>query len=74
MHPGSVRRLVLIALSNLILGFVAANFPAVCAVKLTILGEAKRVIRLAQGAILNARAATLGLIANQTAEFLVGHD
>jgi hypothetical protein len=59
--------------SNLILRFVTADFPAVRTVELAILGEAKGVIRLAQGAILNARAAVLGLVADQTPKLLVGH-
>jgi hypothetical protein len=59
--------------SKLVLGFVAACVAAVSTVELAVLGEANPVIRLAQGAILNARAAFLGLIANQATKFFEGH-
>jgi hypothetical protein len=60
-------------MSNLFLGFVVACFTAVCTVKLAILGEANRVIRMAQSAILYAGAAVFGLVADQAAKFFVGH-
>jgi hypothetical protein len=40
---------------------------------LAVLGEAKREIRLAQSAILNARAAFFGLITNGAKKFFLGH-
>ena len=59
--------------SNLVLGLVIARLPAVSAVKLAVLGEANPVIRLAQRAILDARAQLFGLIANQAMKLLVCH-
>jgi hypothetical protein len=59
--------------SNLVLRFVVACLPAVNTVILAVLGEAKREIRLAQGAILYAGAAFLGLVANCAKKFFLGH-
>jgi hypothetical protein len=50
------------AASNLVLGLVVACLPAVWTVILAVFGKAKPVIRLAQRAILNARAQLLGLV------------
>jgi hypothetical protein len=57
----------------LILSFVTACLPAGTTVELAVLGEANLVIRLAHGAILNAGAAFLGLVANQAPKFFIGH-
>jgi hypothetical protein len=59
--------------SKIVLGFVTACLPAGSTVELAVLGEANRKIRLAQGAILDASAAGLGLVANQATKFFVGH-
>jgi hypothetical protein len=61
------------ALSRLILGLVIACFPAVCTVELAVFGEANPVIGAAQGAVLDARATILGLVANQAKKDFVGH-
>jgi hypothetical protein len=57
----------------LVLRLVIAGFAAVGTVVLAVLGKSQSVIRLAQGAVLDASAASFGLIANQAAEFFVGH-
>ncbi len=59
--------------SNLVLRFVIACLPAICTVKLAVLGEADTVVRFAQSAILHARAAVFGLVANQATKYLRGH-
>jgi hypothetical protein len=59
--------------SSLFLGFVATCFPAVSAVVLAVFGEAYAIIRLAEGAILDAIAAILESAANSALEFLVPH-
>jgi hypothetical protein len=68
-----VRISVHVTLSKIVLGFVATGLPAISTVELAVLGEAKAVIRLAQGAILNARAALLRLVADNATKFFVGH-
>ena len=59
--------------SDLILGLVIADFPAVGAVILPVGGEANRVLPMAEGAILNASAFAFGLVTNEATKFLVGH-
>jgi MFS family permease len=59
--------------SSLFLGFVAACFPAVSAVVLAVFSEAHPIIRLANGAILDAIAAILESAAYSALEFLVTH-
>ncbi len=59
--------------SKIVLGLVAAGLPAIRSVELAVLGEANPVIGLAQGAILNARAAVLRLVADDATKFFVGH-
>jgi hypothetical protein len=70
-HPGKSNPL---AISKIVLGLVPARLAAIRAIELAVFGEANPVIRLAQGAILDARAAGFRLIANQALEFFVGHN
>jgi hypothetical protein len=59
--------------SNFFLGFVTTCFPAVRTVVLAVLGEAHPIIRLAEGAILDAITAILEPAAYSALEFLVTH-
>ena len=55
------------------MGFVVARFPAIDAVKLPVFGQPDSIISLAKRAIPGTVAVLFGLIANDAAEYSLGH-